>query len=56
MTLEDFINEKIRERTEAAIQKATTRTTPYMFKDKNLKNCLATALNNWYNVPPVWSN
>ena len=50
ISLEDFINQKIQERTEAAIKKATTRKTGYKFKNKSWKNCIATATDN-YGVP-----
>ena len=50
ISLEDFINQKILERTEAAIKKATTRKTGYKFKNKYWKNCIATATDN-YGVP-----
>ena len=50
ISLEDFINQKIQERTESAIKKATTRKTGYKFKNKSWKNCIATATDN-YGVP-----
>ena len=53
--LQDWINRKIQERTEAAIKKATTRTLPYMFKNPNWANCIATATDN-YGVPVVLRN
>ena len=49
-TLKDYIEQKILERTQEAIKKATTRKKPYMFKNKNWKNCIATATDN-YGVP-----
>lgn len=52
---EEYISQKIRERTEAAIKKATTRKTPYMFKNKNWKNCIATATDN-FGIPIVMRN
>lgn len=55
ISLEDFINQKIQERTEAAIKKATTRKTGYKFKNKSWKNCIATATDN-YGVPIVLRN
>lgn len=55
ISLEDFMSEKIKSRTEAAIQKATTRKTPYMFKNKDWKNCIATAVDN-YGIPIVMRN
>lgn len=55
ISLEDFIDQKIQERTEAAIKKATTRKTGYKFKNKSWKNCIATATDN-YGVPIVLRN
>ena len=55
ISLEEFINQKIQERTEAAIKKATTRKTGYKFKNKSWKNCIATATDN-YGVPIVLRN
>ena len=55
ISLEEFINQKIQERTEAAIKKATTRKTGYKFKNKSWKNCVATATDN-YGVPVVLRN
>jgi len=46
-TLEDYIEQKILERTQEAIRKATTRKKPYMFKNKKWKNCIATATDNF---------
>jgi hypothetical protein len=54
-TLEEFIEAKIKERTEAAIKKATTRKLPYIFKNKSWKNCVATATDN-FGVPVVLRN
>lgn len=54
-TLEEFINSKIQERIEAAIQKATTRKSPYMFRNKAWKNCIATATDN-FGIPVVLRN
>ena len=55
ISLEEFINQKIQERTEAAIKKAITRKTGYKFKNKSWKNCIATATDN-YGVPIVLRN
>lgn len=55
ISLEEFINQKIQERTEAAIKKATTRKTGYKFKNKDWKNCVATAVDN-YGVPVCLRN
>ena len=55
ISLEDFINEKIKDRTEQAIQKATTRKIGYKFKNPNWSNCIATATDN-YGVPVVIRN
>ena len=55
ISLEEFINQKIQERTEAAIKKATTRKSGYKFKNKDWKNCVATATDN-YGVPIVLRN
>ena len=55
VSLEDFINEKIKDRTEQAIQKATTRKVGYKFKNPNWSNCIATATDN-YGVPIVIRN
>ena len=55
ISLEDFIDQKIQERTKAAIKKATTRKTGYKFKNKSWKNCIATATDN-YGVPIVLRN
>jgi hypothetical protein len=55
ITLEEFIDQKIQERTKAAIKKATTRKTGYKFKNKSWKNCIATATDN-YGVPIVLRN
>lgn len=55
ISLEDFINEKIKDRTEQAIQKATTRKIGYKFKNPNWSNCIATATDN-YGVPIVIRN
>ena len=46
-TLEEYIEQKILERTQEAIKKATTRKKPYMFKNKKWKNCIATATDNY---------
>lgn len=54
-SLEDFIKEKIKDRTEQAIQKATTRKIGYKFKNPNWSNCIATATDN-YGVPIVIRN
>ena len=54
-TLEEFKQQKRQEIINAAIQKAITRKSPYKLKG-NLMNCIATALNNYYEIPPVWSN
>ena len=55
ISLEDFIKEKIKDRTEQAIQKATTRKMGYKFKNPNWSNCIATATDN-YGVPIVIRN
>ena len=55
VSLEDFIKEKIKDRTEQAIQKATTRKIGYKFKNPNWSNCIATATDN-YGVPIVIRN
>lgn len=55
ISLEDFIKEKIKDRTEQAIQKATTRKIGYKFKNPNWSNCIATATDN-YGVPIVIRN
>ena len=55
LSLEEFLNRKIQERTEDAIRKATTRKFGYKFKNKDWKNCVATATDN-YGVPIVLRN
>lgn len=54
-SLADFMEQKILKRTEAAIQKAISRKTPYMFKNPNWKNCIATATDN-FGIPIVMRN
>lgn len=53
--LKEWINQKILERTQSAIQKAISRKEPYMFKNPNWMNCIATATDN-YGVPVCLRN
>ena len=54
-TLESYLSKKVQERIEQAINKATTRKYPYMFKNPSWKNCIATATDN-FGITPVYRN